>query len=205
MIDARPEAGIPGDDRMVNVIEFAGGQAGPWRVTRIDTPVGDGLPGAARLSVGLGGDEVANEASPSPGTTWRLRGAISNLRYATRDEVVRLRTAQPPLDRPDATCAALIPIKKSARWWELAQDERRAIFEESSQHTKIGLGYLPAVARRLHHSRDLGEPFDFLTWFEFAPEHEVAFEALVAALRATPEWAFVEREVDIRLTRDAAG
>jgi len=105
------------------------------------------------------------------------------------------------LGRPAATLAALIPIKKSARWWELAQDERRAIFEETSQHTAIGLEYLPAIARRLHHSRDLGEPFDFLTWFEFAPEHAAAFDKLVARLRATPEWKYVEREVDIRLTR----
>lgn len=64
------------------------------------------------------------------------------------------------------------------------------------------MNYLPAIARRLHHSRDLREPFDFLTWFEFAPEHEADFEALLSNLRATREWTFVEREVDIRLTRD---
>jgi hypothetical protein len=39
--------------------------------------------------------------------------------------------------------------------------------------------YLPTIARRLHHSRELGEPFDFLTWFEYAPEHNQAFEELV--------------------------
>jgi len=46
----------------------------------------------------------------------------------------------------------------------LTQDERRAVFEEQSHHTAIGLKYLPATARRLHHCRDLGteEPFDFL-------------------------------------------
>jgi hypothetical protein len=47
----------------------------------------------------------------------------------------------------------------------------------------------------------IGEPFDFLTWFEFAPEHTQAFEALLERLRATREWNFVEREVDIRLMR----
>lgn len=57
------------------------------------------------------------------------------------------------------------------------------------------------MARRLHHSRDLGEPFDFLTWFEYAPQHTAAFEELVSELRATEEWKFVEREVDIRLVR----
>ena len=42
---------------------------------------------------------------------------------------------------------------------------------------------------------------DFLTWFEYAPEHADAFERLVNALRATPEWDYVEREIDIRLVR----
>lgn len=65
----------------------------------------------------------------------------------------------------------------------------------------MGLTYLPAIARRLYHSRDLGEIFDFLTWFEYAPKHESAFEELVKRLRATREWLFVDREVDIRLSR----
>jgi chlorite dismutase len=95
----------------------------------------------------------------------------------------------------------LIPIKKSETWWELAQDERRRIFEESSHHIASGLEYLPAVARRLHHGRDLGEPFDFLTWFEFAPAEAAGFEELVQRLRATEEWTYVRRDVNIRLAR----
>ena len=67
----------------------------------------------------------------------------------------------------------------------------------------VGLKYLPGVARRLHHCRDLGasEPFDFLTLFDFAKTDANAFDDLVAELRATEEWKFVEREVDIRLVR----
>jgi hypothetical protein len=65
----------------------------------------------------------------------------------------------------------------------------------------MGLEYLPRIARRLHHSRDLGEPFDFLTWLEFAPEHEPAFDELVARLRASEEWSYFDREVDVRLSR----
>jgi hypothetical protein len=61
----------------------------------------------------------------------------------------------------------------------------------------------PQVARRLHHGRDLGEPFDFLTWFEFAPQHTSAFEQLVRRLRATEEWSYVVREIDIRLSKEA--
>jgi hypothetical protein len=38
-----------------------------------------------------------------------------------------------------------------------------------------------------------------LTWFDFAPEHASAFEELVLRLRATEEWTYVEREIDLRL------
>jgi chlorite dismutase len=100
--------------------------------------------------------------------------------------------------------AALIPIRKTTAWWSMTQDERRSVFEEQSHHIDIGLRYLPAVARRLHHCRDLGadEPFDFLTWFEYAPSDERAFDELVDDLRRSPEWKFVEREVDVRLVRE---
>jgi hypothetical protein len=69
---------------------------------------------------------------------------------------------------------------------------------------RIGMKALPPIARRLHHCRDLGEqePFDFLTFFDFAPEHAQAFEDLVGELRRTEEWQYVEREVDVRLTRE---
>ncbi len=126
---------------------------------------------------------------------------VGHERYARAREHDELAARSPRLGRPEATRAALIPIRKSEAWWALPQDQRRAIFEERSRHIATGLKYLPAVARRLHHSRDLGEPFDFLTWFEFAPADEAGFDELAAILRATDEWAFVEREVDIRLER----
>jgi hypothetical protein len=59
---------------------------------------------------------------------------------------------------------------------------------------------LPRIARWLCHARDLGEAFDFLTWFEFAPEHASAFDELLDMLRSREEWSFVDREVEIRLT-----
>ncbi len=108
------------------------------------------------------------------------------------------------LGRPEATSAAFIPIKKNLAWWALTQDQRQSVFEKQSKHVKIGLQYFPTLARRLHHCRDLSEnaPFDFLTWFDYAPAEEEAFNKLVAALRATAEWGFVEREVDVRLVRE---
>src|SRR2546428_8891206 len=61
--------------------------------------------------------------------------------------------------------------------------------------------YLPAIARRLYHCRGLDEPFDFLTWFEYAPADAAPLEQLVTRLRNTREWDYVEREIDIRLAR----
>ncbi len=177
------------------VVTFSAGTTGAWRVDRIDAVRGAGLMAADRLAVLEGAVSVSADA------VWLLRGVVSNSRYTTRAENEALEARQPALGRPDATRAALIPIRKVDEWWSLAQDERRTIFEERSRHIRTGLGYLPAVARRLYHSRDLGEPFDFLTWFEYPPDHSGAFEELVGRLRGTEEWSYVEREVDIRLTR----
>jgi chlorite dismutase len=166
---------------------------------------GEGLPAVERLRVSdaadVGRDYYEDADAGAAAPAWLLRGVPSQERYAVRREREELIARQPPLGRPEATYAALIPIRKSAIWWELAQDERRAIFEERSRHIETGMAYLPAVARRLLHSRDLLEPFDFLTWFEYAPAHESAFEELVAHLRSSAEWRYVEREVDVRLER----
>jgi hypothetical protein len=156
------------------------------------------MPTVGRLSV----LEGAAAAHGGDGAAWVLRGVTSNERYVTRSEHDQLAARQEPLGRPGSTRAALIPIKKCEAWWELAQDERRRILEERSRHVASGLEYLPAIARRLHHGRDLAEPFDFLTWFEFAPENAARFEELVRRLRSTEEWSYVEREVDLRLARD---
>jgi len=173
---------------------FAAGKTGPWQIERINAVIGATLPMADRLA-------VAEASSPPPDAIWQLRGATSNTRYTRRAEVTALSAVQEGLGRPLASRAALIPIRKTAAWWDLAQDERRAIFEEQSRHIAIGLEYLPGVARRLHHCRELGEAFDFLTWFEYAPEHESAFDSMLARLRETAEWGFVDHEVDIRLRR----
>ena len=176
---------------------FVAGHRGPWRIERVNVVAGEPLPPATHI-------DIVNELLPDlpESASWFVRGVTSNERYVTRDERASLRANQPALGRADALCAALIPIRKSAAWWDLAQDQRRALLEEQSAHIRIGMEYLPAVARRLHHSRDLGEPFDFVTWFEFSPEHATSFDRLVGRLRASAEWTYVDREVDIRLVRE---
>jgi len=179
----------------MEIFDFVGSETGRWTVTRLSPVVGSGLSLFQSLDITEGSLMSHLQA------TWFIKGFRSNMRYTHQTEAETLTSKQALLGRQQATCAALIPIKKSAEWWALAQDERRKIFEEQSQHIGIGLHYLPAIARRLYHCRDFNQEFDFLTWFEYAPEHADAFEELVAALRATPEWNFVEREVDIRLRR----
>lgn len=178
------------------LVTFAAGESGNWRVERVTAVIGESLPVAKRLAVFEGEGLLATGDQ-----RWVLRGTTSNTRYTNRAEVDALTIRQQGLSRPQATCAALIPIRKSEAWWSMAQDERRKIFEEQSKHIAIGMEYLPPVARRLHHCRELGEPFDFLTWFEYSPEHADKFEEMVDRLRQTREWQFVDRELDIRLSR----
>lgn len=177
---------------------FAAGDTGQWRVRSVRAVSGESLPLAAALDV--------RAAGAKPGDRWSLAGVTSNERYVTRPEKEQLVARQAGLGRAGPMLGALIPIRKSAAWWAMTQDERRAIFEAQSKHIQIGMDYLPAIARRLYHCRDLGKcaPFDFLTWFEYAPADETQFNALLQALRATPEWQYVEREVDIRLARASA-
>jgi len=179
---------------------FRGGQSGAWRVTGMAPVKGEALMHTPALSV-VHSPSIALPILPSQ-TAWRLAGVPSHLHYTERAEKEALEAVQPAIGRPEATCGALIPIKKSAEWWELTQEERRKIFEDKSHHIASCMKYLPAIARRLYHCRDLDQPFDFLTWFEYAPEHIALFEELVGMLRATEEWNFVVREVDVRAVRE---
>ena len=181
------------------LFSFIGGvEPGTWRVNEMCIALGQPINDVKFIDVINGETTVPHNAA------WCLRGITSNERYVIQDEKTQLVAKQPQVGRPEATCAALIPIRKSAAWWNLPQDERRRIFQEGSRHIDIGLRYLPAIARRLHHCRDLGdnEPFDFLTWFEYAANDITVFNKLVSSLRATEEWRYVDREIDIRLIRE---
>jgi hypothetical protein len=180
------------------VTSFVGGDEGSWAVARIAAVTGRSLPYAPRVAVVEAGGRMPSDPA------WVLRGVAGRQRYTIHEEHEILVRRQPPLGLPTATRAALIPITKSPAWWRLSREEQRAIFEERSHHIAVGMEYLPAVARRLHHVRDLDESFDFVTWFEFAPEHEAAFAELVRRLHRTDEWSYVVREVDIRLHLDQA-
>jgi hypothetical protein len=177
-------------------VSFVAGDRGEWKVQQVRAIRGESLVDARAVSRVEGGTFIAPADA-----MWVLRGVRSHERYLERAERAGLVALQEGLGRPASQAAVLIPIRKTDAWWDLSQDERRAIFEARSSHIAIGSKYLPAIARRLYHCRDLGEPFDFLTWFEFSPTDEGAFDELVGRLRETEEWGYVAREVEIRVRR----
>ncbi len=140
-------------------------------------------------------------------------GATQHLHYtseAQRKELDALSHAE--FEPSNETTAVLIPISKSAQWWELAQDSRQAHFHRRGKyegHTAIGQKYVDRVFRRLYHSRHVGlssTPYDFLTYFEFHSAHRDDFTKLLSELRNTvqnPEWAYVEQEYEIWMTKIA--
>jgi Chlorite dismutase len=174
---------------------FSAGTKGLWAIREVRSIKGETLPFAEKIHVG--------ETEVLDANGWTLSGIRSNTRYTTSEEKAQLEMRQEDLGRSESGRAVMILIKKNAEWWLLSQDERRAIFEEKSKHTSIGLRFLPAIARRLFHCRDLGipQPFDFITWFEFKAEDEAMFDDLLSQLRSSVEWEFIEREVDVRLEK----
>ena len=104
--------------------------------------------------------------------------------------------------------AVLIPIRKSAAWWAMAQDERTSMFcgaERGAGHHAVGVEYASRIFRRLYQARWLPESrWDFLTYFEFPADERAAFVELLQKLRdprVNPEWEFVEAEVECWMQR----
>ncbi|MEO8096620.1 MAG: hypothetical protein ABI811_02890 [Acidobacteriota bacterium] len=104
-------------------------------------------------------------------------------------------------ERLSHTTAVLVPIRKNAAWWQVAQDQRSAHFHGDSRHTAIGSPNADKIYRKPYHARYLGSRFNFLTYFEFPSSDKTAFRALLAELRATNEWSYVEEEFEMWMTK----
>ena len=64
------------------LVTFVAGASGTWRIDRLATVIGDGLPAAERLAV-LEGSEA-----PTPTEAgWVLRGVTINTRYTNRSRL----------------------------------------------------------------------------------------------------------------------
>src|SRR3970040_1353128 len=94
------------------LFSFMGGDTGPWRVTEMEAIAGEPLPVVRKLEI------ASNSEIPSdPQAAWVLRGITSNERYVDREEKSQIVAKLLGLGRPEATCGALISIRKNAAWW----------------------------------------------------------------------------------------
>lgn len=163
--------------------------------------------GTPLAGIAIGGPFFRIESTLElPSGTGDLVGVTQHLGYTRASERAALATTELP--GPRAVCV-LIPMTRSSAWWQLAHDERDAIFRGSGRpgHVNVGLPFASTITRKLYHSRPVpGAGWDFLTYFEFLPERRAEFVDLLAGLRDTernPEWGYVERECEVWLSRVA--
>ena len=180
-----------------NLVHYIGGNSGTWRITNAVTHSGEALKPATHVEI------VNGRLTRLPAkSAWALRAVVSTTRYITREEPRHSESLRSAWQNTDSSSAALLLGRKSAAWRSLDQVQRREMLEARSKQIATRLRFLPAIARRLCFRRDLGDPFDFVVWFEFCARDTAVFDDLVAAMRSSEEWLYVEREIDIRLTRD---
>lgn len=140
---------------------------------------------------------------------WSLGGEVRGAMYSDPAAPYAAANGLPALPFPPGPVrAVLIPLGKSPEWWAMREEERRVYFHPAprDRHIEIGVPFTGQIHRRLFHCREEGSAYDFVTYFEFAPEHTEAFQALCAGLRdvrRNPEWQFVDREAEIWMTRTA--
>jgi hypothetical protein len=102
--------------------------------------------------------------------------------------------------------AIIMPMSKTAAWWEKTVLERHSYFyphhEDSSGspvkgHAKSAEAGITKVFRRLYHNPDgyqRPNEFDFITYFECTDENVPVFDHICRALRderQNPEWQYV--------------
>ena len=100
----------------------------------------------------------------------------------------------------------IIPMSKTAAWWEKSTLERHAYFYPHvdlrsggpvSGHAKAAEHGIETIYRRLYHNPDgyqRPDEYDFVTYFECTDEHLLTFDIVRQALRderRNPEWQFV--------------
>ena len=112
-----------------------------------------------------------------------LVGVTKALNYVTKEKSPTLNTglfaASYTGDAP--RYALMIPVKKSAEWWNLTEAQR---LKEIETHTNPTLQYLVNVKRKLYHSTGIADT-DFITYFE---TNDVgAFNNLMLSLAQVPE------------------
>lgn len=136
-----------------------------------------------------------------------IEGAERNPRYTSLELYdSAYRKSMPRKSGRVARRAFVLPMSKSAEWWEKPALDRHTYFYPHtdqalgcpvSGHAKAAQAGVSAIFRRLFHNPDgygrSGE-FDFVTYFECADDQVDTFDGVCASLRDTavnPEWQFV--------------
>lgn len=118
--------------------------------------------------------------------TETLVGMTKPLNYITKEKSPGLNSGltavgysgEPP------RYAFMIPVKKSAEWWNMSPEQR---LKEMETHTSPTLPFLVNVKRKLYHSTGLDDT-DFITYFE--TNDLGAFNNLMISLASVPENKF---------------
>jgi hypothetical protein len=135
-----------------------------------------------------------------------LEGAERAPRYTSAElhDFAYKRAAQRRSGR-QAPCAFILPVSKTAEWWSRSVLERHAFFYPHVDaatgaavpgHAQAAEAGIPTIFRRLFHNPDGYEregQYDFITYFECAPEHIDTFTGIYQALRdpaKNPEWRY---------------
>ncbi len=115
--------------------------------------------------------------------TENLVGLTKPLNYITKDKSPDLNAGLSAATYAGGAprYAIMIPVKKSAEWWNLTDAQR---LKEMETHTLPTLGNLVDVKRKLYHSTGLDDT-DFITYFE--TNDLAAFNTLMLALAKVPE------------------
>ena len=137
-----------------------------------------------------------------------LEGATRNPRYSSAEMVHYANRGAPPRRSGRlARNAVIIPVRKSADWWQKSTLERHSYFYPHVDHASASpvKGHaqaaekgIPSLFRRIYHNPDGYErpkEFDFLTYFECDDEALPVFEQVMTSLRdfhQNPEWRYVE-------------
>jgi hypothetical protein len=137
-----------------------------------------------------------------------LDGAFRNMRYSSPEMVSYSNKGAPPRRSGRLSKNAIIvPIRKTAEWWQKSALERHSYFyphvDPASAapvrgHALAAEQGIASLFRRVYHNPDGYErpnEFDFVTYFECDDEALPVFDQVLGSLRdfkQNPEWRYVE-------------
>ena len=137
-----------------------------------------------------------------------LDGATRNLRYSSA-ELAQYSTKGAPSRRSGRASrnAIVMPIRKTAEWWQKTVLERHSYFyphldqtggHQAKGHAIAAQKGIASLYRRVYHNPDGYErenEFDFITYFECDDQGLPIFDEVLTSLRdvlQNPEWRFVQ-------------